>query len=109
MRKRNIQVIFFLNEKENEHLNNIVSKSGLSKSAYLRHLINGLIPSAAPPPDYYKMMRELHYIGNNINQIAYKANALNIIDKDRYIEYMNLFKKTVKEITEAVILPKKNE
>ena len=38
----------------------------------------------APPPDYYSMMRELHKIGNNLNQIAQKAHVLNVIDVQRY-------------------------
>jgi hypothetical protein len=39
-----------------------------------------------PPPDYYTMMRELHAIGTNLNQIAQKAHVLNAIDVKRYDE-----------------------
>ena len=53
-----------------------VRKAGLSREAYLRHLVNGLMPQDSPPPDYYAMMRELHGIGNNLNQIAVKAPYL---------------------------------
>ena len=69
MRKRNVAILFRLNRKEAEALDKKVKKSGLSREAYLRHLISGVVPRDAPPPDYYSMMRELHRIGNNLNQI----------------------------------------
>ena len=111
MRKRNVAILFRLNRKEAEALDKKVKKSGLSREAYLRHLISGVVPRDAPPPDYYSMMRELHRIGNNLNQIAQKAHILNVFDVQRYDRDMRLFEDIVKRITEAVILPEpmKNE
>ena len=111
MRKRNVAILFRLNRKEAEILDKKVKKSGLSREAYLRHLISGVVPRDAPPPDYYSMMRELHRIGNSLNQIAQKAHTLNVIDVQRYDRDMRMFEDTVKKITEAVILPEpmKNE
>ena len=111
MRKRNVAILFRLNRKEAEALDKKVKKSGLSREAYLRHLISGVIPRDAPPPDYYSMMRELHRIGNNLNQITQKAHTLNVMDVQRYDRDMRMFEDTVKKITEAVILPEpmKNE
>ncbi len=105
MRKRNVAILFRLNRKEAEALDKKVKKSGLSREAYLRHLISGVVPRDAPPPDYYSMMRELHRIGNNLNQIAQKAHILNVLDVQRYDRDMRLFEDIVKRITEAVILP----
>ena len=81
-------------------------KSGLSREAYLRHLVNGLEPQDAPPPDYYAMMRELHGIGNNLNQIAAKAHTLNALDVQRYDENCRKLDEAIKTITAAVILPR---
>ena len=105
MRQRNVSILFRLNRKEAERLNKCVKKSGLSREAYLRQLVNGLIPRDEPPPDYYSMMRELHRIGNNLNQIAQKAHILNVLDVQRYDRDMRMFEDTVKKITEAVVLP----
>ena len=105
MRKRNVAILFRLNRKEAETLDKKVKKSGLSREAYLRHLISGVVPRDAPPPDYYSMMRELHRIGNNLNQIAQKAHILNVLDVQRYDRDMRMFEDTVKKITEAVVLP----
>ena len=105
MRKRNVAILFRLNRKEAEALDKKVKKSGLSREAYLRHLISGVVPRDAPPPGYYSMMRELHRIGNNLNQIAQKAHILNVLDVQRYDRDMRMFEDTVKKMTEAVVLP----
>ena len=83
MRKRNVHIQFWLDKKEAEAFQKKVKRSGLSREAYLRHLVNGLEPQDAPPPDYYAMMRELHGIGNNLNQIAKRVNETSrIYDAD---------------------------
>lgn len=109
MRKRNVSILFRLNRKEAEALDKKVRKSGLNREAYLRQLISGVAPRDAPPPDYYSMMRELHKIGNNLNQIAQKAHTLNVMDVRRYDQGMRMFEDAVKRITDAVILPEKIE
>ena len=109
MRKRNIPILFRLNQKEAEELEWKVKRSGLNREAYLRQSISGVVPRDAPPPDYYAMMRELHKIGNNLNQIAQKAHTLHVIDVQRYDQEVRKFNEAVHKITEAVILPEKNE
>lgn len=106
MRKRNIQVITRLNKNEHQHLKKLVKKSGLSQEAYIRHLINGVVPRDTPPPDYFAMMNELHHIGNNLNQITSKAHRLNVIDVQQYNIAVKEFEKAVRDITNAVILPR---
>lgn len=106
MRKRNVHIQFWLDKKEAETFAKKVKRSGLSREAYLRHLVNGAVPNDAPPPDYYAMMKELHGIGNNLNQIAQKTHILNVVDVKRYDETVRRFEKSVKEITDAVILPR---
>ncbi|MDL2225039.1 MobC family plasmid mobilization relaxosome protein [Eubacteriales bacterium OttesenSCG-928-M02] len=81
----------------------------MSQSVYLRHLINGVVPNDAPPPDYFSMMRELHGIGNNLNQIAQKAHVLGAIDVQRYDENVKMLHQAIQAITKAVILPRRNE
>ena len=89
-------------------MDKLVKKSGLSREAYLRHLICGVVPQDAPPPAYFSMMKELHAIGNNLNQIAQKVHVLNVMDVQRYDENMRLFKEAVRTITNAVLLPRRN-
>jgi hypothetical protein len=109
MLNRNIKITFRLNRAENDHFKKQVKKSGVCQEASIRHLINGLIPTDAPPPDYYTMMRELHAIGTNLNQVAQKAHVLNALDVKRYDENVAALNKAVIEITNAVMLPRKIE
>lgn len=106
MRKRNVHIQLWLDKKEAEALNKKVKRSGLTRETYLRHLIHGMIPQDAPPPDYYTMMREMYRIGNSLNQIAQKAHMLGVIDVQRYDASVQMFEEAVREITNAVILPK---
>ena len=106
MNNRNIEIKVRLNRKEAEALNKRVKKSRISREAYLRHLINGVVPQDAPPSEYSDFMRELHMVGNNLNQIAQKAHVLNVIDASRYDAAVRQFEKVVRDITEAGILPR---
>lgn len=105
MRNRDIPFLFRLNREEADAFRERVKRSGLSQEAYVRQSISGKTPKDAPPPDYYSMMKELHKIGNNLNQIAQKAHVLNVIDVQRYDRDMRKFEEAVRLITEAVILP----
>lgn len=109
MRKRNVHIQFWLNRKEAEALDKKVRRSGLSREAYLRHLIDGVVPQDAPPPDYFSMMRELHGIANNLNQIAQKSHTLNVMDVQRYDTCARQVEAAIKKITEAVVLPRPME
>jgi len=106
---RNIKITFRLNKSESDNLKKLVKKSGMNQEAYLRHLINGLVPTDAPPPDYFAMMKELRHIGVNLNQIAQKAHGVNVLDVKRYDDNTALLKKAVVDITNAVMLPRKIE
>lgn len=75
MRERNHYIGFWLDDKEYDHLNQICAASGLSVSALVRKLIAGTQLRPRPPDQYAALLRELSAIGNNINQIAYWANA----------------------------------
>ena len=105
MRNRDIPFLFRLNREEADAFRERVKRSGLSQEAYVRQSISGKTPRDMPPPDYYSMMKELHKIGNNLNQIAKKAHVLNVIDVQRYDRDMRKFEEAVRLITEAVILP----
>lgn len=102
-------MFFRLDKKEHEKLKRLVKKSGLSQEAYIRHLINGVVPKEIPPPNYFAMMRELNRIGNNLNQISRKAHAFGMLDIVRYDENCKILKEILSAITRAVITPEPME
>ena len=107
MLKRPILVRFHLNEDEAAALNKRAKECGYSREKYIRTLLGGHVPRPMPPTDYHAMMKELHGIGNNLNQIAQKAHVLNVIDAQRYDAVLRRFAEIVTRIEEAVLLPVK--
>lgn len=107
MRKRNNLIQIWLSDDELEKLGTQAAKCGLSRAAFLRQLICGFQPKELPPPDFYPMMRQLYYCGNNLNQIAKKANAMNIIDVNQCNETLKLFRQVITDITQSVIFQNK--
>ncbi len=78
------------------------SSCGLTKSAYVRQLVAGYKPREAPPADYFAMKRELSEIGNNLNQLAFMANATGLIDEAAYYENVIQLRDALQRIERAV-------
>ena len=109
MRNRNIPIQFFLDKKEAEHLKKLVKRSGLTLSTYLRHLVNGVVPQDAPPPDYYGMMEELRNVGTALDRTAQQAETRGLLDAMRYDEAVQLLNRALLDIADAVRMPRKRE
>ena len=109
MRKRDVHVQLWLNQREAEALSRNAERCNLTQSAYLRHLIMRYVPREAPPPDYYAMMQQMYHVGRSLNQIATKAHVLNVIDAQRYDESIHMLEKTILKIEDAVIIPQEME
>jgi len=107
MRRRNNRVSVYLDDAELEKLRALLDRAGLTQQSYMRHLISGVVPADRPPVDYYAMMRELHAIGNNLNQIAHQANATGMVDASGYWRNVANLDETIAGIMAAVELPRK--
>ena len=64
-----------LNAEEAEKLIANAKACGQTRTAYLRRLLNGHDLRPRPTAEFEALRTEIHQIGNNINQIARKANA----------------------------------
>ena len=71
---------FWLSPEENAELKRKAKLSGINETSVIRILIRGYEPKEKPDARFYETMRQLSAIGNNINQLAAKANALGFID-----------------------------
>ena len=94
MRKRNVQILFRLTEEEAEQLYSLVQKSGYRLCE-------------KPDPEFYKIMRELSAIGNRINQLAAKANALNFVDAPMLKEEARRWHEFQIAVRKKYLLPRK--
>lgn len=95
MNVRKNQILFRVTDKELEQININVKKCGLSREAYLRKVSLGITPKELPSMDFLNIIYQLRMIGNNIHQIAVKANTLNFIDAP-------LYRKNYEELQEVI-------
>ncbi len=79
MRKRANAILVRLSDTEITYLEQQAQNAGLKREPYIRKLIMGTEIRPRPPDEYAKLLRELSAIGNNINQLAYKANGIGVI------------------------------
>ncbi len=107
MRKRSVHIQLWLSETEAARLQRLVKRSGLSREAYLRHLINGVVPQEIPPPDYFSFMERLYQVGNLLEQISRQTQAMGVINTVQYEKAVEQFHQLVEDITAAVILPRR--
>ena len=86
MRERNLEFHIRLNDIEYDKLEEMSLKSKMTKSDVIRNLILEKEIKEKPGIEFYEVMKELSKIGVNLNQIAYRANKNNVIDKNYYQE-----------------------
>lgn len=96
-----------LTSEEYQELEKQIAKTGLSKEGYLRLLIKGNTPVESPPLAYHELINQLRKIGTNLNQIAYKAHALNKIETEDYMKNMIDLQATILKIMEGITQPRK--
>lgn len=107
MRNREKRVWVHLSQEEYAYFLDCVRLSGYKKEPYLRSIISGHIPRAQPPIEYRELLRELHAIGNNLHQIAARANAYGVIDAAMYQENAQKLQEQTLRIHMAVTQPDK--
>lgn len=107
MRKRNIQIIVRLNEKEKAKLIQNAKNTGLPRETYIRALLRGFIPKETPPVDYHLMMRKLNTISESLAQIAARARANENTDAQMFLIEAERLRSALLEIQAAVTSPER--
>lgn len=109
MRKRNIQKIVRFSRDEAQDLQKKAKKACLSEAGLIRLLLRGYEPREKPDERFYDVMRELSTIGNNINQLAVKANALGFVDAPQLKKEAERWHKFQADIERTYLRPDKSE
>lgn len=107
MRKRNVQILFRLTEEEADYLCTLAKRSGHSRQALLQSMVMGYRLCEKPDPEFYKILRELSAIGNRINQLATKANALDFVDAPMLQEEARRWREFRLDVSRSYLLPRK--
>ena len=72
--------LILMNKAEAQDLQKKAKRACLSEGGLIRLVLKGYEPREKPDERFYDVMRELSAIGNNINQLAAKANTLGFVD-----------------------------
>ena len=80
-RTRNIHVGTRLNEAEHKKLTELCQRTGLGTTRLLRKLIVDQELPTGPSRDLRAVLRAIDRVGNNMNQLAHRANAVGLIDR----------------------------
>ena len=98
MRKRNKEIHLHLSDDEDKLLTMRSAKCGLSRQSYLLSLLKNTPIKEQPSADYLAILKALERIGDNMNQIAAKANTLGYIDKVLYQKEAENLEKVIAEL-----------
>ena len=99
-----------------DHKSNIVGKVVVLNAETKRYeyqhpayqlMVKGYQLCEKPDPEFYRIMRELSAIGNRINQLAAKANALNFIDTPMLREEARKWHDFQLDVRKKYLLPRK--
>ena len=106
---RNHPITFHIRftEKEYERLCKYAEKSGLPKTTYIRHMINGNQPREKPPIDHWKFMQKFYDMGSSFDRLRDMAHMQGWIQRISLEETEKAFNRLILQITGAIIMPEK--
>lgn len=109
MSKRTIEKHILMTRAEAQDLQKKAKKACLSEAGLIRLLLKGYEPREKPDADFYETMKELSAIGNNINQLAVKANALGFVDALQLKKEAERWHKFQADMERTYLRPDKSE
>ncbi len=109
MRRRPVDKHIRLSAEEASELARKAQMACLPEGALLRLLLKGYEPKEKPDAQFYDTMRELSAIGNNVHQLAAKANALNFIDAPLLKKEAERWHKFQADVESQFLRPDKSE
>ena len=98
----------WLSESDYRHLKKLMDASGLTTSNIIRKLLEGVEVTPRPTEHTIALLRELSAIGNNINQLSVKANALGFIDTQMLKSEAERWHKFQADIEREFLRPEKS-
>jgi hypothetical protein len=92
-------------EKEYDRLCRYAAKAGLPKTTYIRHMINDCQPKENPPPEFWGFMREIHALGNNLNQLTNLAHKFGSLHAAKLDNFSNQYTDLIRAVMQRMIAP----
>lgn len=84
LQKRTIKKQTWMSKSEAQTLKRKAKNAGMTEAALMRSFVSGYEPKPLPDDSFHDFMRQIAALGNSMNQIARKANALGLLDAPYY-------------------------
>lgn len=98
MKENKVKISVRLTEREHKYLQRQAENAGLKMEPFIRKLIMGADIQPRPPDNIVQLIREINFIGNNINQIAKKVNTENNVSQSQLEEIFHLLGEIYREV-----------
>ena len=98
MKENKVKISVRLTEREHKYLQRQAENAGLKMEPFIRKLIMGVDIQPRPPDNVVQLIREINFIGNNINQIAKKVNTENNVSQSQLEEIFHLLGEIYREV-----------
>ena len=102
MQKRDCNLHLRLTEGEMADFRKKAEKAGVNVQTYFLWMLNNRPIREAPAPDFFEVLKNLREINLRLNEIAAKANTMNIIDTAKYWAAVSDLQKVVGDLMEKV-------
>ena len=109
MKRRTVKKQFWFSRDEAQDLQKKAKKTCLSEAALVRLLVRGYEPKERPDERFYEVMRQLSSIGNNVNQLAAKANTLGFVDAPQLKKEAERWHKFQADVERTFLRPDKSD
>ena len=93
-----IKMTVRLTDREHKYLQRQAANAGLKMEPFIRKLIMGADIQPRPPDNIAQLLREINYIGNNINQIAKKVNTESRVSQAQLDKVFQLLGEIYREV-----------
>lgn len=107
--QRRIKKQFWLSPQDARELKRKAELCGITETAVIRILLHGYEPKEKPDARFYEAMRQLSAIGNNINQLAAKANTLGFVDAPQLKKEAERWHKFQADVERTFLRPDKSD
>ena len=107
--KQRIKKQFWLSPQDARELKRKAELCGITETAVIRILLHGYEPKEKPDARFYEDMRQLSAIGNNINQLAAKANTLGFVDAPQLKKEAERWHKFQADVERTFLRPDKSD
>ena len=109
MSKRTNIISVKFSDTELDLIDKMAFKTCRKRSTYIRETSLGYKPKEKPPEDFYKVLKQLRYLNNNLNQITTKAHSLGVINEKDYDKQMRMIRDLVLDMKIKYLLGEKRD